>query len=270
MGKLYGDSLESSLPDSIAHDKDVQNICTAIRDRLWRIKKQSDLLLLLPRLDDMDESLVDELAWEYHVDFYRPDLPVETKRNLIRQAISWHRIKGTPAAVEEVCSAVFKHAEVYENWQYGGEPYHFKVMVVKEDIPTVEIVETLIDAIEQTKNTRSWLDEIGFYREYISKSYWGSCLSKKIRVDAMAEILKIPKINKTLYINMTTIARKKYNLSQATFSLPGSFSISHNLAALGSKRTRFTIHTTCYKAPKISTVRYFSAIVNIFRRYING
>lgn len=267
MGKLYGDSLKESLPESIAADEQVQNITEAVQERLWEIKKQTELLLLLPRLDELPEALVDELAWEYHVDFYRPTLALDVKRNLVRRAIAWHRIKGTPAAVEEVCSTVFKHAEVYENWQYGGQPYHFKVLVVKEDIPNVDTIDMLMDAIEETKNTRSWLDELGFYREYFYTAFWGAGFSKHERISVLARRFAIPKIEKQFSVSMATLARKKYNLKAATFSLPDHFDVHQQAANILSIRNRFIISATPYKALKINALYRAGAFVNIFRRY---
>lgn len=267
MGKLYGDSLEASLPESIAADAQVQNITTAIQEKLWEIKRQTELLLLLPRLNSLPENLVDELAWEYHVDFYRPALPLDVKRNLVRRAIAWHRIKGTPAAIEEVCSTVFKHAEVYENWQYGGQPYHFKVLVVKEDIPNADTIEMLMNAIDETKNTRSWLDEIGFYREYFYTAFWGVGFSKRARVDVLARRFAIPKIEKHFFVSMTTLARKKYNLKAVTFTLPDHFDLHQQAANIISMRNRFIISATAYKALNINVLHCTSAFVNIFRRY---
>lgn len=272
MGKLYGDALKDTLPESIANDKEIESICKVVQDRMWAIKKQTEMLLLLPRLNVLPEALIDELAWEYHVDFYRPDLPLDTKRKLIQQAIAWHRIKGTPAAIEEVCSAVFNHAEVFENWEYGGEPYHFKVRVVKEAIPDPLVIETLLDAIEQTKNARSWLDEIGFYREYLVKSFWGSGFSKRTSVKAIPRDFSIPKISKTLYCSSVALARKIYNLKAATFSFPEEgFRINNYLASTLTQKTRITEQYKEYKAPNVNTTKYHGAIVNIFRRYtVNG
>ena len=267
MGKLYGDTLKESLPESIAGDEQVQNITTAIQEKLWEIKKQTELILLLPRLDELPEALVDELAWEYHVDFYRPSLTLDIKRNLIRRAIAWHRIKGTPAAIEEVCSTVFKHAEVYENWQYGGKPYHFKVLVVKEDIPNVDTIEMLMNAIEETKNTRSWLDELGFYREYFHTAFWGAGFSKRERVDVLARKFTIPKIEKYFSASLTALARKKYNIKAATFSLPDHFDIKQHVAPIMSTKNRFIITATPYKALNTNALYRASAFVNIFRRY---
>lgn len=130
MLELKDDCLQQILPGSIADDKTVQDIAKAIGAKLQHINRQTELILLLPRLDELSEALIDELAWQYHVDFYDYQADIVKKRALVRNAIAWHRYKSTPAAVEEVCSAVFQSAKVFEWWEYGGEPYHFQVRLI--------------------------------------------------------------------------------------------------------------------------------------------
>lgn len=199
MDKLSGNALLNSLPESIATDKQVCNICHAIAEKLWNIKKQSELLLLLPRLDELNEQLIDELAWEYHVDFYKPDLSLSEKRKLVRQAIAWHRIKGTPAAVEEVCTAVFQSAQVSEWFEYGGKPYHFSVRLIEEPVPDQRVLNDLFYAIEQTKNTRSWLDGLSFFREILGTFYIGAMVCPYKKVSIYPSKFSIPDIRNHQY-----------------------------------------------------------------------
>ena len=67
---------------------------------------------------------------------------------------------------------MFKSARVYENWEYGGEPYHFQVRLIEEGIPDETVIDNLHRAIAETKNTRSWLDGLSFYREIYGKLYF--------------------------------------------------------------------------------------------------
>lgn len=70
MNELSKLNLKELLPSSIANDETIRNICDAIAEKLQLIDEKSELVLLLPRLDQLPETLVDELAWQYHVDFY--------------------------------------------------------------------------------------------------------------------------------------------------------------------------------------------------------
>ena len=184
MLKIDDKAITATLPSSIDHDEQVLTAAKAIEERLREVSLKTDLLLLLPRLDELSEALVDELAWQYHVDFYDYKADIAKKRALVRNAIAWHRYKGTPAAVEEVCTAAFKTAKVFENWEYGGEPYHFQVRLIEEGIPNQTVIDNLVRAVNDTKNTRSWLDGLSFYREILGTIYLGAivCPHKTVHI----------------------------------------------------------------------------------------
>ena len=107
MLELKDNALQRILPSSISGDATVKDIVQAISGRLAQLGEQAELVLILPRLKKLPEEIVDELAWQYHVDFYDVAAGLTKKRELVRKAIARHRYKGTPAAVEEVCSAAF-------------------------------------------------------------------------------------------------------------------------------------------------------------------
>ena len=199
MRKLSDIVLQEIAPPSINRDKNVQAICTAIDAEMRKLAQQTKLVLLLPRLDELPEELVDELAWQYHVDFYDYSADLTKKRNLVRQAIAWHKRKGTPAAVEEVCTAAFKTAKVFENWEYGGEPYHFQVRLIEEGIPNQAVIDSLIRAINETKNTRSWLDGLSFYREIQGTIYYGGVVNQHKKIEIYPSEFHMPDIYCTQY-----------------------------------------------------------------------
>ena len=159
---LQSVSLIDILPPNLLADKQIYAAARALDDELQKITAVTRNALLLPRLDELSEEVIDLLAWQWHVDFYEPvGMDIDTKRRLIKNSIAWHRIKGTPAAVEQVVSAVFDTSHVQEWFEYGGKPYHFKV--VTEDVTTdQEVLKRMRRAINAAKNTRSWLETIEF------------------------------------------------------------------------------------------------------------
>lgn len=192
MLKLTDSTVTATLPSSIKHDEQVLAAAKAIEERLREVNLKTDLLLLLPRLDELSEALVDELAWQYHVDFYDYKADIAKKRALVRNAIAWHRYKGTPAAVEEVCSAVFQTAKVSEWFDYGGKPYHFQVRLIEEPVPDQQVIDSLQRAIAETKNVRSWLDGLSFYREIMGAVYFGAIVAPHKVVSVYPSKFKMP------------------------------------------------------------------------------
>lgn len=154
-----------TVPFNIAKDKNIKDLSCVIDNIAIDMKQKTEMVLLLPKLKELPDSILNELAYQFHVDFYREYFDHDTKVKLIESSIATHKIKGTPYAVEKVCTDIFKSAKVVENWEYGGEPYHFKVSFIKEAVTDVSKIDSLMEAISSTKNVRSWCDEIGFITE---------------------------------------------------------------------------------------------------------
>lgn len=155
-------SLLDILPDNLLADEQVVAAAQALDAELQAVTKATIETLHLPRLDVLPEPVIDLLAWQWHVDYYEPlGMELETKRRLVKESIAWHRMKGTPAAVEAVVSAAFDTSEVKEWFEYGGAPYYFKI--VTEDVNTdKDNLNRMRRAIASVKNTRSWLEKIEF------------------------------------------------------------------------------------------------------------
>lgn len=155
-------SLLDILPDSILADEKIKAIAVALDTELQKVTAETQQVLHLPRLDVLPEKVIDLLAWQFHVDFYEPvGMDIKTKRKLVKESIAWHRIKGTPAAVEMMLSSTFgRSAKVSEWYEYNGEPYHFKVSVKTKKFPTMESLGLAKQGVLAAKNTRSVLDSI--------------------------------------------------------------------------------------------------------------
>ena len=82
MSNLSEQKLITIVPSSISGDKTIRNISAAADPGLRKISSDTLLLLLLSRLDELPEKIVDALAWQYHVDFYDDAATLEKKRVL--------------------------------------------------------------------------------------------------------------------------------------------------------------------------------------------
>jgi len=168
MTDIYTINLIDILPQSIKEDPQVKAMATAISHELQEISNEIHRCILIPRvikLQDPDyplefpDGVVDLLAWQFHVDFYNPDYPIEIKRDLVSNALHLHRRKGTPVAIEELIATVFGDGKVVEWFEYGGAPYMFKVVTFNQSV-TGEQAAEFTQALNSVKNTRSWLESI--------------------------------------------------------------------------------------------------------------
>ena len=156
---LYSISLVDIMPDSLKRDPEMVAMAKAFTPEIQSLSRETLLCLLEDQIDHLSSDLVDHLAFERHVDFYDPELPIEVRRDLVKNSLPWHRRKGTPAAVEELITTVFGDGRVEEWFEYGGKRGYFKV-ITNNRSATTEQALLFMRALNSVKNTRSWLEKI--------------------------------------------------------------------------------------------------------------
>lgn len=109
--------------------------------------------------DNMTEEQLDEAAEELKVHWYRYDVDVETKREIIKGAKHIKRKLGTPYAIEEVLRIYFRDATLVEWWKYGGARKHFKIQTY--NLSTVdEDAGKFIAVLDKIKRKAAVLDYV--------------------------------------------------------------------------------------------------------------
>lgn len=129
-------------------------------------KINTDLLLIYPAIDSLNEQLIDYLAVQMHVDEYDDTETLDVKRQQVKQSFLLHRLKGTKYAVQKAVSTVYQSAKVEEWPEYSSEPYHFRVTGITAPMNETKTINKLVRLINAYKNTRSWLDYVQFNRLY--------------------------------------------------------------------------------------------------------
>lgn len=213
MNNLDDIPLKETLPDSIWKDRTVQDICDALKKEMQAVNQAAAYCLLLPRLDELSEALLDELAWEYHVDFYDQTLSVDQKREMVRMALENHRKKGTAAVVRSVVSIILEDGRVEEWFQYGGEPYHFRVILIMGPMASEATIQTLVDTIYAVKNVRSWLDYVQFHRESEGRICFGGANTLHRHVEITSDISQRITVGKKLYFGGANTMHKTFHIS---------------------------------------------------------
>lgn len=164
MNEIYHVSLKEILPPSISSDEEVQRTAKAIEENLNMASRLIPMTAVYARIDELPESVLDALAWQLHVDVYDEDMSLAQKRKLVKNAIKDHKYKGTTWAVKSVVEVILNYAKVEEWYEYGGSPFHFRVSGESGPIPNGDKLQRLVDAINEVKNVRSWLDGVSFQR----------------------------------------------------------------------------------------------------------
>lgn len=152
-------SMLNMLPDNLKRDPNIKAAAQALDDKLRDLTDQIVKLPRLSRLDELNDDEADELAWQFHVDFYDPTLPIEQKRELVKNAFKFHRRKGTPAAIEELITILFGEGKVEEWFEYGGQPGRFQV-ITNNPAVTQERAEEFYRAVESVKRLTAKLERV--------------------------------------------------------------------------------------------------------------
>jgi phage tail P2-like protein len=141
------------------NNQDVQGFSAALNDQFRQLAEEIQGILTYARIDELPEEILDILAWQFNIDWYDAKSSIEVKRQAVKDALVVSRIRGTPAAVQRVVEIYFGDGRVEEWFEYGGQPYHFRV-VTNNPAATNEQAALLAMAVNSVKNLRSRLESV--------------------------------------------------------------------------------------------------------------
>lgn len=199
--KLNETDISQILPSSLQADENVENAAKVVTASINKVTAETVNELIMSRIDELLEPVVNSLAWQLHVDTYREDMNIVQKRKLVKTAIKGHKYKGTSWAVKSVVEVLLNYAKVEEWFEYKGSPYHFRVNASDGPIVNGESLQSLVTAINEAKNVRSWLDGISFERKKPVSKYL-----------AMPVIM-----HKEIHIGMPDVGPQNAGLNKAMF-----------------------------------------------------
>lgn len=161
--KLTKENILSALPAVLKNDTRMNALAEAVAEQLVKQDSMVDSIRIYTMLDSIPEELCDILAKDFDVQWYDFDYSVEEKRNLIKSSFDVHRHLGTVGAVEKAISGIYDETVVSEWFEYGGKPYHFK-LIVNASYQNIDPQkhERLLQRMEFYKNKRSVLDEVEY------------------------------------------------------------------------------------------------------------
>ena len=190
--------IHKNLPQSLDKEN-VQEVAKVVDDTLLSFDKTIAEVLIYPAIDMLGSELINTLAIQMHCDFYDDTLPLAVRRNLVKNSIAWHRIKGTPAAVEQMIQTVYQTGVVEEWFDYGGEPFFFKVNLGDSQITTQKI-KNLIKMINASKNVRSWLEVLRFSKSIDITRYLGCIADVHKKYEIIPGIVQGGDISSSIFI----------------------------------------------------------------------
>lgn len=152
------------LPEVLHNDEKMLAIATAVADELAHLSEQTALTMIYTNIDTLPEAVLDMLAMDFKVDWWSYDYTIEEKRQTLKDSWYVHRHLGTKNAVERALSAIYADTTVIEWFDYGGKPYHFKLIIpVDQDSLDLTKHSTVLSLVNYYKNLRSVMDEVEYY-----------------------------------------------------------------------------------------------------------
>lgn len=157
--------------ESSKSDPEVKSLSYALKQAITLLISKIERVYLFSNIDELPENIVDLLAAELRTQYYDASLSLDKKRELVRNTLPWHMIAGTPAAVEELINVAFGGGKVKEWFEYGGNPYTFKVETLTP--PPEGSYNYFLRMIQKVKNTRSKFDGLDYEDILYNQLYAG-------------------------------------------------------------------------------------------------
>ncbi len=122
--------------------------------------------ILVSIIDNVPSDALPHLAEQYHITGNEGWLQAKTedeKRALIKNSIKLHRYKGTKYGLLETLKTLSLTPTIKEWFEYGGDPYHFRVQFDVDTLFEETFENEILDLINENKNVRSVLESLIFH-----------------------------------------------------------------------------------------------------------
>lgn len=179
MIKYFDGQITDILANNLTRDPAAKAFSAAIREGTRLLHKYTQLCYIYCNIETAPEPVIDLLAKELRTQYYSDAMELEVKRGLVRNTLVWYMTAGTPAAVEELVAIVFGEGEVAEWFEYGGDPYWFKIKT--NAVMTEDMLTFFSDMIRRVKNTRSHIQAIEIHRTIEQPFFAGACADPHYR-----------------------------------------------------------------------------------------
>lgn len=159
---LYNGQITDLLGPNYRQDKEVQCLSHAIREGMRVLLAYKERAMVYASIDTMPEDALDLLATELRTQYYDTNYSIAVKRDLVKQTVRWFQVAGTKAAVEELAKSIFGECEVNEWYEYGGNPFYFRIITnapaSADDVARFNVL------LQKVKNLRSHIESVSILR----------------------------------------------------------------------------------------------------------
>lgn len=163
------------IPAFMQDDKTVHALCAAADDMFQKLIDAIHIAWWRKYIDQLDVEQLDTIAKQIGIFWYDDGADIISKRNVLKNYENVFAIAGTPDAVKFAVKDLFGDVEIIEWPSYGGEPYHFKLLVNAK--LTDDNMKRFASAVAGAKNVRSIMDSLDTMRVSTANVYIGAAFT---------------------------------------------------------------------------------------------
>lgn len=160
--KIENTEMIKLLPEWMRDDEANRALSSAMDELISRVGRRVKTQRVWDQLEQMTEEELDETAWEMGIDWYNSSWNKRQKINVIKTYGPIMEKQGTAWAVKELVTAVFGIGVISEWYEYGGEPYYFKIRT--SALLTQDGMKDFLEKVRRVKNERSHIESIEILR----------------------------------------------------------------------------------------------------------
>lgn len=188
---IFNPDMVKLLPKFMKSDESDRALAHAMDVLLAIPANNAKILRKWDQISNMSDAQLDEMAWEFNIDWWDSSFSLKTKRSVIKTCYRVHEKRGTKWAVEELVNSAFGMGKVTEWFEYGGDPFWFKIQT--NATLTEDGMTYFLNMIDKVKSARSHVEMIEVTRtisQYMHAGTAQASFSKCVILDHFQETRK--------------------------------------------------------------------------------
>ena len=129
-------SLLDFVPESIASDPEIIAISRAIDPELRSVGAAIIEALILPRIAQLDDPVLNELAWAFNLNNFQiwDSATTEGKRALLANIFAIRKKSGTRFAVRRIFDLLSVTGTLIEWWEEHADPFTYRIRILIDSV----------------------------------------------------------------------------------------------------------------------------------------
>lgn len=151
-------SLMDIIPENMRHDRTIKGFAHAWDYLQAQINAALRYVSLFKNLEALNSYQLDQVAAAMRIPWYDTSFTDQQKIDTIRHYELNCFELGTTGAVKRVAEDIFKDATIFEWFEYGGRPFHFKISVDAQE--SEDLMDRVARVIRSAKTAKAQLDGV--------------------------------------------------------------------------------------------------------------